>query len=472
MSNLSFVVYTGDGGTGPYAVPFPYLDPAHVGVKVDGVDAAFTWSGEAALTLDAPAGLGAAIEVRRTTPSAAPLVDFTDGAILTEADLDIAGLQQIYIAQELSDRVSNSVTLGDDGHFTAAGRRIADLAEPSQSSDAASKAYVDGVTGAGQAAAAAASATAAAAAQAQAESAQTAAQAAQTAAEAAAAALPSVPFEAEDLADGAVTQAKLADGAVNEAKLADASVAFAKMQSASDAGVVGAQAAGAFGLIPVASQAEAEAGTETALRAFSPERLAQAVAALAGGGGGLLDVQVFTSSGTYTPHADCAKAVVIITGGGGGGGGGDHSSDNVAGGAAGGTAIYLDESPSSTSVTIGAGGAGASNGTGSTGSNSSYDSVTATGGPGGGKSASGPTGGAPTGGTLNISGGDGIAGGGNAAGGAGAGGASFWGGGASPHQSNHASYGQAFGAGGGAAAASTRYGGAGKSGVCVILEFA
>ena len=205
MSTLSFVVYSGDGGTGPFAVPFPYLDRTHVAVKVDGVAATFTWLTDASIALDVAAPGGSAVEVRRSTPRS-PLVDFTDGSILTEADLDASALQQIYIAQEVVDLVENSVTLGDDGHFTAAGRRIAFLAAPNVAQDAANKAYVDAITGADHTAAA--------------ETAQAAAEAAQAAAEAAAAAIPALPFSTSALADASVTAAKIADGAVTTAKLA------------------------------------------------------------------------------------------------------------------------------------------------------------------------------------------------------------------------------------------------------------
>ncbi len=48
--------------------------------------------------------------------------------------------------------------------------------------------------------------------------------------------------------------------------------------------------------VPVASQAEAEAGTSTDIRRWSPLRVAQAIAALGGGGGG---------GGTYEEFTIC-----------------------------------------------------------------------------------------------------------------------------------------------------------------------
>jgi hypothetical protein len=56
-----------------------------------------------------------------------------------------------------------------------------------------------------------------------------------------------------------------------------------------------------------ASQAEAEAGTETAVRKFTPQRIAQAIAKLKA----VPRVQSVTNSATITPNADADDAVDI-----------------------------------------------------------------------------------------------------------------------------------------------------------------
>lgn len=76
------------------------------------------------------------------------------------------------------------------------------------------------------------------------------------------------------LADGAITTAKILNDAVTEAKIADSSVSTAKIQ---DGAITLAKLAAAIGT--VASQAEMEAGTESALRLVSPLRVKQAIAA-------------------------------------------------------------------------------------------------------------------------------------------------------------------------------------------------
>lgn len=117
-----------------------------------------------------------------------------------------------------------------------------------------------------------------------------------------------------------------------------------------------------------------------------------------------VSVQVFTSSGTYTPSANKTSFVVFCTGGGGGSGyaASTGSSQNYAnftsgGGGAGGTGIRIydvAEMGSSAVVTVGGGGsAGTSGNSGGNGGTSSFDpagtGVTIQGNGGGGSAANG-----------------------------------------------------------------------------------
>jgi uncharacterized membrane protein len=105
----------------------------------------------------------------------------------------------------------------------------------------------------------------------------------------------------------------------------------------------------------------------------------------AGGGGRLLSVRVFTSSGTWTKPTGCTQAFSICVGGGQGGSS-TYSSSNSGNGGAGGTACEkLVTSPGSTeTVTIGAGGGGGNNGGGNPGGDSSFGTWCVA--PGGGSS--------------------------------------------------------------------------------------
>jgi len=100
-----------------------------------------------------------------------------------------------------------------------------------------------------------------------------------------------------------------------------------------------------------------------------------------------INMQVFTSSGTYTPTANLLFYIVEAVGGGGGGGGvAANSAGYGSGGGAGACIKAQFAANGSQTVTIGAGGTGGANtgGTGGTGGTTSVGSlVSATGGSGG-----------------------------------------------------------------------------------------
>ena len=215
---------------------------------------------------------------------------------------------------------------------------------------------------------------------------------------------------------------------------------------------------------------------------------------LFGGGaaaGGLTAMQVFVSSGSYTPTAGAQKALVFATGAGGGGGCGPHCG---AGGGAGATCISIINLTGITSIpfTIGAGGAVANapptSGISASGGAGGWTQfgltgaayLVAPGGTGAAVNIPGYGGGRFGGGLqgmLQLGGGDGHAvvvpsgvyGNGN-------GGASFWGGGGFGG-SGGASGGPCYGSGGGGfdslnpSISGPGGPGNGASGVIVVLEF-
>lgn len=190
-----------------------------------------------------------------------------------------------------------------------------------------------------------------------------------------------------------------------------------------------------------------------------------------GGGSGFSNMDVFTSSGTWTVPAGVTKCLVYVTGGGGNGAAYIVFGYSSGGGGAGGTAIgTVALSGSSATITIGA-----------AGGNSSfvYGATTLTGngggvGSGGNSSgAIGGAGGAASGGLLNLSGGDGSSGG-REQGGGGSGGASFWGGGGrgggTGGNNSTGANANCYGAGGGGSSYNEQTNaGSGKSGVVVIF---
>jgi hypothetical protein len=101
----------GSGSAPVVNITWPFLSKDHVKATVNGVSAALTWTGASQVTFAAAAPSGQAWAVYRDTPIDAPLTDFTDGAVLTEDDLDKAQNQQLYRQQEVEARAIPRVTL-------------------------------------------------------------------------------------------------------------------------------------------------------------------------------------------------------------------------------------------------------------------------------------------------------------------------------------------------------------------------
>lgn len=103
--------------------------------------------------------------------------------------------------------------------------------------------------------------------------------------------------------------------------------------------------------------------------------------------GRLLNIQIFNSSGTYTPTAGTTSIVVEAIGGGAAGGGAPATSSNVSVGGGGGAGAFVRArfpTVSSQTVTIGAGGVGVTGAAGQPGGVTTFGSlVTAGGGIGG-----------------------------------------------------------------------------------------
>ena len=140
----SYAVYTGNGSTTQFTVPFPYIRKEHVKVYVNYVDTAYTYVNNTTVQLASAPANGLRVEVRRVTPAALPLVDYTDGSTLVAADLDTSNLQHLYLEQELDDALKQSIAIdATTGLPTAGNQRITNVADPVNAQDAATKNYVD-----------------------------------------------------------------------------------------------------------------------------------------------------------------------------------------------------------------------------------------------------------------------------------------------------------------------------------------
>lgn len=136
----SYVRYTGNGSTVNYTFSFSYLDPSHIKVSVNGVlTDLFTFLNSSTITMLSTPATGSIIEIRRVTPIDTPVVNFADGSVLLERDLDLLALYNLYTSQESSDNVSETISVDSIGRWDGQGKRLGNLANPITDDEAVNK---------------------------------------------------------------------------------------------------------------------------------------------------------------------------------------------------------------------------------------------------------------------------------------------------------------------------------------------
>jgi hypothetical protein len=153
---ITYVDDTADAGQTDFPFSFPYLEDEHVTVFIDGVqqtigageDYTVQTSPTKRIVLNVAATGGEIVRVRRISDPATDLVDFVNGSVLTESELDRAYLHNRYLAEESAEQndVSLRVKEGAAG-WDGLNKRILNLANPVDDQDAATKDYVDDVIG-------------------------------------------------------------------------------------------------------------------------------------------------------------------------------------------------------------------------------------------------------------------------------------------------------------------------------------
>jgi len=154
---ITYIVYETTGSTADFAFSFPYISTSHVKVLVDGTDLStddytVVESPSTKITCSPAIASGKFVKVYRETPGRAAgaedlLVDFQDGSVLSEADLDAVCQQLLYLSQEAEENATSSLSIDYDDNYTAGERRIKELSGTvSGDRDAATKEYVDGKT--------------------------------------------------------------------------------------------------------------------------------------------------------------------------------------------------------------------------------------------------------------------------------------------------------------------------------------
>lgn len=158
MAN-TFVDYTVGAGQTDFAFSFPYLDDSHVVVQLDDSTGSspggkfYTVSTGDYTIITSPSTLirfttapetGARIRIKRDSASDVALVDFENGSVLTETELDRAYLHNLYLNEEIEEGSGKStMTKNTDGNYDADLAKIINVADPTSAQDAATKNYVD-----------------------------------------------------------------------------------------------------------------------------------------------------------------------------------------------------------------------------------------------------------------------------------------------------------------------------------------
>jgi len=158
MSIQTFADHTGDNSTTSFAFSFPYLDDSHVVVQVDQASVAggafvtktlttdytIQTSPSSAIIFNSAPATGDRIRIKRDSASNTALVDFENGSVLTEVELDRAYLHNLYLNEEIAEGSGKDVmTKNSAGNFEADLAKIVDVADPTLAQDAATKNYVD-----------------------------------------------------------------------------------------------------------------------------------------------------------------------------------------------------------------------------------------------------------------------------------------------------------------------------------------
>lgn len=144
---ITYVDYTATAAQTDFAFSFPYLEDEHVIVQIDGsatTDFTIVTTPSTKIVLDTGATAGQVVRVSRVSQPDQNLVDFVNGSVLTESELDRAYLHNRYLAEESAEQNDVSLRVKEGGAgFDGLNKRLLNLSDPVDTQDAATKNYVD-----------------------------------------------------------------------------------------------------------------------------------------------------------------------------------------------------------------------------------------------------------------------------------------------------------------------------------------
>jgi hypothetical protein len=147
MAN-TYVDYTAVASQTDYNFSFEYLRDDHVKVKVNDVivtNYTIVTSPVQLIRFNTAPVAGADIKIYRDSRGDfSPLVDFVNGSVLTESELDESYKHNLFVSQESSEGTGGEqLTKKGLTDYDAEGNKIINLGTPTAATDAANKAYTD-----------------------------------------------------------------------------------------------------------------------------------------------------------------------------------------------------------------------------------------------------------------------------------------------------------------------------------------
>ena len=136
--------------TAGFIVTFPFLEEIHITVEVNGSSLALenysvaTTSGVTRVFPTIGVVAGNNVRVRRKSQPDLNLVDFENGSVLTESELDRAYQHNRFLAEEISELNDQSLQRVQGSlDFSVQNQNLKDLADPVDPQDATTKSFVD-----------------------------------------------------------------------------------------------------------------------------------------------------------------------------------------------------------------------------------------------------------------------------------------------------------------------------------------
>jgi|TARA_R100000482_G_scaffold124770_2_gene78931 hypothetical protein len=145
----TYVDYTATAAQTDFVFTFEFLEEEHVTVEIDGSPISSSLfsvvtSPTKKIVLNSGATAGQVVRVRRKSQPDINLVDFENGSVLTESELDRAYQHNRFLNEEIAELNDASLQKKEGTNdFTAKNNKIVDLADPTDPQDASTKNYVD-----------------------------------------------------------------------------------------------------------------------------------------------------------------------------------------------------------------------------------------------------------------------------------------------------------------------------------------